>query len=418
MPKSPAFIAIGPSGSVVVVRIMKSSEIGRLYRGDDIVLAVNRLISSNDARELLFAIDPLPPVIPCEQIDSLSLTRSFRIDQFDCKSYLECDAETLSYQAFFDAGGSSESESRARGTNWAVKNRNLICEGKTSELFSAQLASADRELDRIVVEELDDWCLARNLIGFTARLLALWSSGADDILDAAKMSLRENKRLGRKVYMIQFAFNPFFVAWRLNRRSILAHLSDKGFRPLTMLLFGPVRKEDVSFSKGSRNYFIDFNSDGDVFMVTDPIAREEYHPIFLRRSEIGQEERRYWLCADAGRDRTQREIARRIIESIIDRISGLEVDGVSRGWVLDRDVVFSDCPTPVFKPLSLLAQMLQTVVYRGEKKLVICAECGNAIIDLGEGRPRQFCSEACRQRAIRKEKKAIAAAQQGESGQS
>ena len=39
------------------------------------------------------------------------------------------------------------------------------------------------------------------------------------------------------------------------------------------------------------------------------------------------------------------------------------------------------------------------------KKLVTCAECGNAIIDAGEGGPRQFRGEACRQRAIRKEKK-------------
>ena len=410
MPISPAFIAIGPSGSVAIVRIVRSSEIGSLYREDDIVPAVNRLISSNDARELLLAIDPLPPLIPCERIDSLSLTRSFRIDRFDCGIYSECDAQTLGYQAFFDAGSPSELESRARGTNWAVKNRNLIYGGGVSERFLALLASADRELDRVVVEELDDWCLARNLIGFAARLLTLWSSGTEDILDTAKMSLRENERLGRRVYMIQFAFNPFFVAWKLNRASVLAHLTDKGFRPLTMLLFGPIRKESAPFAAGLRNYYIDFDKDGDVFMVTDPIAREEYHPLFLRQSGIGQEERRYWLCADAGKGRSQREIAKLIVESIIDRVSGLEIDGVPCGWILDRDAVFGDRPVPEFKSLSLLAQMLQTVVYRGEKALVLCAECGNAIIDPGEGRPRQFCSEACRQRALRKERKASALA--------
>lgn len=67
----------------------------------------------------------------------------------------------------------------------------------------------------------------------------------------------------------------------------------------------------------------------------------------------------------------------------------------------DRDVLFGDRPVPAFKPLSLLAQMLQAVVYRGERPIVICRECGNAVLGDGEGRPKQYCSNKCKLRHTR-----------------
>lgn len=402
-----AYLAVNEVGSIVVLRTMSRASVSNLVRDDDFIERLDDLVSSNNAKELLLAIDDLPPVIPCETVEKIAgrrvdMKRVVAPMDFSTEGMSACDADALAYQAFFDAGVPNEAGNRTRATNWVLNNRSAVATGHGREEFERDLEEARGDASRIVVvEPLDDWVFSRNLLGLTMRLLLALESGSSSPLDDVGMSWKQNRRLGSEVFMIQFCYNPFFMPWKLNLSSFMSHWDTERFHPLMSLTLGKPR---VKHGILVDTMFYDFNGGGDMYLVTDPIATERYRRDFDSSSDIGGDERRYWLCVER-RGRTQVEIAHHMVTSMVNLVRNLTVDDAPIGWRFDESSYFDGSAGPRFLEGSLIAQLMYGIVYRGDAQIRTCAECGNAILDGNEGRPRMYCSESCRFKAMRRAKK-------------
>ena len=390
------YLGLGKNGALAAMRLIPAADVSTLLPKQDFVSCFNSLASANNAQELLLAIDRLPPILPYAKSQKLSSERLFTPSEFLNRirsDFNEFDSETLRYQSHFDAGAQSEGDKHSRATNWAVRNRTA----STSHDFIEQLASADGSLDVVVVEPLADWVLVRNVLGLTARLAnLLQTTDKEDVLDDARMERAIVSRLGGEIYRIPFAFNPYFYRWKMNPETLSAKWDYERYMPLLLMLAGKPRK---TRSGASTTYHYDFGRGEDVFLATAAIAKG------TADKTAGEPDRRFWLCAEIN-DRDQRELAEHIVASMADAVSALTYDDRHFGWKMDESCYYDGSEAPRFEPCSLFAQLMYGLLFRHGVTLGKCDECGNAILDVAEGRPRSYCSEACRLKSIRKKQQA------------
>ena len=386
------YLGLGKNGALATMRLMPRADASAFCLERDFVGHFNSLASANNAQELLLAIDRLPAILPYADSRKLSSDRLFRPSEFLNSLHDGFDAfdgETLRYQSHFDAGAQGEDEKHSRATNWVVRNRTASTSGE----FAEQLSSADDNQDIVVVEPLADWVLARNVLGLTARLAySLQDPGNDDILDDAKLELATVRRLGGEIYRIPFAFNPYFYRWKINPETLGSKWDYERYMPLLLMLTGSPRKTRLG---PSTTYHYDFGNGEDVFLATAAIARGDVS------KPTDEPDRRFWLCAESN-NRSQRELAEHIVVSMAEAVRALSYDGQQFGWVMDESSYYDGSESPRFEPRSLFAQLMYGLIFRHGTTLGKCEECGNAILDAVGGRPRSYCSEACRLKYIRR----------------
>lgn len=155
------------------------------------------------------------------------------------------------------------------------------------------------------------------MLGLTARILGLIMAGAGDVLTEAGMVHSRNDLLGTRIYRIPFSFNPFFIRPYANRYSLETQWRPRLFRPLLTLTLGEPEKRKSHMPAILGDIWVfSFNDEGDVFLLTDPNARDD---IKLRRpSKVPAEERRYWLCVEDD-GRSQSDIAIHLVTSMIEK---------------------------------------------------------------------------------------------------
>lgn len=390
-----AYIAQDKKDAVVVLRTMRRSELDSYVTDQEFTQLFNGFVSSNNLQELLLAIAPLPPIIPPLNRENCGDKRVFKPSEIKSAldvEYRPCDAKSVEYQSHFDAGIPEERESRTRATNSAIRGH-----GAHSEEFAEELRLKNSDEYCVVCEPLSDWVFARNVLGLTARLLAHLSlSSSDDVLTEAGMSFRYNNRLGEELYSIPFLFNPYFFATKFNRESLMARTNYDLYRPLMALALGSPRR----VRKGVRDsWLFDFDKDAkDVYIATDPVATEQPGPLFSRKQD--DIERRYRLCIER-KGRSQRELAEHVIASMVNTVSNLRDGATLFGWELDEESYYDESEFPRFIAHSAFSQLMYMLIYRSHSTVTLCKMCGNAILSADAGKPREYCSEACRQKHLR-----------------
>ena len=112
-------------------------------------------------------------------------------------------------------------------------------------------------------------------------------------------------------------------------------------------------------------------------------------------------EKRYYLCIEdhgEGQEQLAKECVGAIASAAIDLKGD---DGENLGWEFDAQSLVDGSPAPSFSRHSMLPDFVYRLIYRSSQSegIDICAHCGNAmLVSQGRGKPRIFCSDACRMR--------------------
>ena len=376
------------TGLHYLVRIVDKSFSDAHISEEDFIARFNSIASANNIQELVEAVDSLPPLLPVASLggEARFVDVEDMHSQFESGAWAPCDEEMLRYESYCDAGALETDEGDVRALKAVVRRRDAA----TGE-FAADLSRTDSAKAFVLVEPLLDWTFARNVLGLAARLLFFRVEESAAPMDDVGFKLDYNKKRKCNLYAIPFAFNPFFV------KGLTLLKSTDRLNPLLERTLSTYQE------KGWTEVQRRFDENGEVYLLTAPVATGEYRGLFSSRFET--EERRYYLCIEEN-GHTQAEVADKVVSSFAYAIVNLRGDeGEGLGWDWSVDDVSKAAGAPEFVRHSMFSDFFYRLVYRDldETTIVRCGHCGNAILDSKRGAPRLFCSSACRMRHQRRE---------------
>ena len=395
-----AYVAWSKSNNLhSIARVVPKALVGATLDDESSLDAINALASSKSLPKLLQAVESMPTLLPdipgSGRVVPIENARGHVNELFG-----PCKLEYLADEASFDAN--TDIRPDERGARAAASARDATKGG-----LEGDLAIADPESSCLVVEPLLDWVSARNAFGVVARLSGLIEGGdTSGIMGRAGFALGENRRLSEEIWMIPFSYNPFFAPFSTSfyrYQPLLSSLTSERVEKVGGPT--PLTPESISYN--------DLGSGNDVYLLTAPIAKDQ--PMKLRDAifnKKGIEEKRFYLCAKD--DGTQLDVASRIIRSFFEATRDLKItpskkkgEPILAGWALDwiADPLDTNASSPDVrvKRLSLFADLMYRLYYRGDERISICAECGCAILQPNRGPLREFCSNACRMRNLRRQ---------------
>ncbi|MBM6778751.1 hypothetical protein H6A16_04475 [Collinsella tanakaei] len=409
-----AAIATNEIGMHVLVRAWPKGEEWSAGNAPLTMNAINSLLAAKKPRELAAAVSAFPPLLPmgvnleggrgprCASIsDALSEPGSLRLGPVN--------PELLQYESHFDVGATPKN-----GLS-AARNAQKACSFGSEWLRSI---SDSREVNgcELVIEPFADWAFVRNVAGLVSKLLALISSGSDSPMISAGFTKRDNETFGGEVWMIPFAYNPFFAPLKANLSSLAAKLGD--YSDYQVLMSAITRGERVAArsswiaqiaEKVIARCFGPECLDGGkaVFLLTAPVASGDY--ISLLGGWRTADERRYMLCTMANEG--EEAVAKRVASALVDAVAGCRLqseDGAiaNLGWSECAETRFDIPPTLSMQRHSVFADIVYQIVYRGSNRIAICANCGCAVIQSNMGPLKEWCGPACRMSMIRRAEKA------------
>lgn len=407
-------IATNEIGMHVIVRLLPRTREGDAGCAFVSMGALNALLSAKKPRELAVATTDLPALFPvgAEPLKGRGTLRYSLDGALASPETLGLSGvgpELLQYEAQFDANTALEdslpaAKSAARGCPFSFDWLRAASDGLDPDEFD------------VAVESFADWAFVRNVTGITAKLLALIASGENEPMARAGFELRESGALGGELWMLPFAYNPFFAPMRPNLSSLAAKLGDySDYQPL---MSATTRIEKVPRRGGALRSMTEtvlarcFGAEGlgggrAVFLLTAPVASQDY--ISLLGGWRTATERRYMLCTLA--NESEPYVARRVASALIDSVAACRLqtkDGatVDMGWSECAQTRFENPPSLTMRAHSVLADVMYQIVYRGSNRIAICSNCGCAIIQSKKGPLKEWCGAACRMSMTRRIAKA------------
>jgi hypothetical protein len=386
----PVIAQSSTSGLHSIVRVVDNNLRNQTSINDS-VDKFNELVSAKTLIKLVEAIDGLPPLLPSAEISvkGKKQKRIYGVDEFR-KRYKklfieEMNRSHLEYESYFYTNNYLPEPDEERAAPSAATRRMLIFNGD----FERDLCMLDSSQCKIIVEPLLDWTYARNVFNISARILSLLEDGIEDeTLEKAGFEYYKDKKL----FYIPFSFTPY---WRPLVPTFDGFMDKMGDSTIHQpLLFA---------SAGLKGKML-FGSDKTVHLK----SYQQLTDTFVNLANLEAEtERRHFLCVEATGE-SQAVTAKRLVRAFLKSAKELKVSRKREGflgWKEDLSSVFGRPAAPLYTPASLFSSLMYQLAYRGETKIAMCKECGSPILCTWKGPKREYCSNACRMREIRREAK-------------
>ena len=368
--------------------------------GQDCTRQLNALLAAKTPTALLRAVEGMPSLYPEGRFSKTTRPVASREEvHYAVVRFGECDEDQLRAEMWMDSATPLRSDT-------AKMSKFVTDYGYDGEALAERAGAALGEGRVVAVEHLQDWMTLRNALTLCGRLLAQLQEGGPVSLEDAGFYRRSNSRLKDDFYIIPFKFNAFFA-----RAS--ADWEEKD--PLyNSLMTERKLASRYRFLAEPRGGFPD-PSEPDVFLVTSPVATQEYSSVFASKRLEPVDKTLYLMVRDSG---DQEAMAKKVVLAFTEAFRGLEDwergmrgkedrrgTGRALGWAYDAMGAFAKQDEAREVPLSFPSGLWHRLLYHHAQALVVCSHCKNAILSSEQGTRREYCSDTCRVQAAAKERK-------------
>ncbi|MDY2776980.1 MAG: hypothetical protein SOU51_01190 [Collinsella sp.] len=396
MRTEPIHIAMDPrSGMHSIVRLVPVEELDRPFEPVD-PDALNRLLMARNVETLVEAAAQLGTMALSTASDRGMQGKCFKPSELqgNGKRVLELeapDAERLLEECFFDPyaarEGASGFEFSQTGRVAKAATRRAV---ETYGFDSARDYSFADDQYRFLVEPIQDWVFARNVLSIILRIGGLLRENPEeqDVLTAAGFShavpetAHQRDAMGGSCFVIPIGFNPYFRKDSLLLNDVTFKRSADVIWPLYRSVAG-IKKSTLT--KQFLNYHL--RTEESVVFLT-AVEAMQVEGSFQPRDTIPLIAKWWYMGLREQDGCSQRESADMLLRAF-DRV------------LFRPELTYSGEPMREIEPASMPANLLEAMwlLVRDHpgRYLLTCKNCHRTILSGTQGgERRRFCSDSCR----------------------
>jgi len=353
--------------------------------------AINGILSANSVEKFVRAAEEFSP-LSYEAIGSYELRAGLRLltvaafkKQMN-ERFQPCEEERLAEEFFgLRRGGKGVDGGSLREM---LRDRDLLCSGEAKRMIEEGLYLDD---DYVSIEPLADWMVLRSLVNAGVAFL---SGYGDYVLSriCKEAIYRQGPFFERpdapteRVYALAFAYSTYWL--RENLLDKLGHAlvdfaqgSDGAESPLLNAIFEKSGSE------------LKMRGAKEICLVSSP-RLEGRACSFLNHG--AWENRRLFLRFPF--EGNQKELAKAYLDALTKTISTMRSPDSKAliGWEYVDVSPVGGPASPSVRYGSQLAAIIHYLNYHPGYREGVCRQCGAGFFAAGRGKPREFCSNACR----------------------